>query len=107
MAFGECSAIPDTHFHKYSLQCSIYAVMLMHSHGFDVGDRLYLVRMHKDRHSSQVVHCQDWRSVARSVLQTEHARLIARRRRSVMVSKSPSMKGDVMCEGVAADSSNT
>ena len=37
--FGDCKDIPDTHFHKYSLQCSIYAIMLVHSHGLDVGDR--------------------------------------------------------------------
>ena len=76
--FGECSAIPDTHFHKYSMQCSIYATMLNHSHGIDVGARLYLVRMHVDRRSYQVVHCRDWRSVARSLVQAEHARLMAK-----------------------------
>ena len=105
--FGECSAIPDTHFHKYSLQCSIYAIMLMHSHGFDVGDRLYLVRMHEDRHSYQVVHCHDWRSVARSLLQAEHTRLIAKRSGSVMVSESPIRKDGIMREGVAGHHSNT
>ena len=77
--FGECSAIPDTHFHKYSLQCSIYATMLKHSHGFDVGARLYLVRMHEDRDNYEVVHCHDWRSVAQSLLKAEHARLMSKR----------------------------
>ena len=53
--------------------------MLMHSHGLDVGDRLFLVRMHEDRDSYQVVQCYDWRSVARSLLQVEHTRLMAKR----------------------------
>ena len=75
--FGVCSAIPDTHFHKYSLQCSIYAIMIMHSHGLDVGDRLYLVRMHEDRDDYQLVLCHDWRCVARSLLEAEHSRLLA------------------------------
>ena len=78
--FGHCSDIPDTHFHKYSLQCSIYAIMLMHSHGFDVGDRLFLVRMRVDRDSYEVVQCCDWRPVAQSLLQMEYTRLIAKRR---------------------------
>ena len=76
---GHCWEIPDTHFHRYSLQCSIYATMLMHSHGIDVGDRLFLERMHEDRNNYQIVHCYDWRSVARSLLQVEHTRLMAKR----------------------------
>ena len=79
--FGDCKDIPDTHFHKYSLQCSIYVIMLIHSHGFDVGDRLFLVRMHVDRDSYELVQCCDWRSVAQSLLQTESTRLIAKRRK--------------------------
>ena len=77
--WGYCWEIPDTHFHTYSLQCSIYATMLMHSHGLDVGDRICLVRMHEDRDSYQIVQCYDWRSVARSLLQGEHTRLMAKR----------------------------
>lgn len=74
---GLCSAIPDTHFHKYSLQCSIYAIMIIHSPGLDVGDRLYLVRMHEDRDDYQLIHDRYWRCVARSLLEAEHARLLA------------------------------
>ena len=79
--FGDCKDIPDTHFHKYSLQCSIYAIMLMHSHGFDVGDRMFLVRMHVDRDSYELVQCCDWRRVAQSLLQSEYARLRTKRRK--------------------------
>ena len=74
--FGECSAIPDTRFHRYYLQCSIDAIMLAHSHGLDVGARLYLVRMHEDRDNYQVMHCCDWRPVAQVLLQMEHKRLM-------------------------------
>ena len=55
--------------------------MLMHSHGFDVGDRLFLVRMHVDRDSYELVQCCDWRPVAQSLLQSEYVRLITKRRK--------------------------
>ena len=73
--FGVCWAVPDNKFHKYSLQCSIYALMLQHSHGYDVGRRCFLVRMHSDRANYQIVRCHDWRSVAQSLLEGEHKRL--------------------------------
>ena len=52
---GLCGMILDTHFHRYSLQCSLYAVMLRHSHNIDVGDRMYLVRVHSDRETYELV----------------------------------------------------
>ena len=82
---GECGAIPDTHFHKYSLQCCIYGIMLGHSRGIRVGNRMYLVRVHEDRESYQVVECCDWRPVVLSLLQAEHARLMAKRTQMLMV----------------------
>ena len=72
----ECAAIPDTHYHRYSLQCSLYAEMLAYSYRIDVGDRLYLVRMHADRVSYEIVRCCNWRSVATQVLAAEHRRLL-------------------------------
>ena len=72
---GVCVSIPDTHFHKYSLQCSIYAEMLGQSRGVEVADRMFLVRMHEDRPAFQLVACKDWRGVARSLLNEEYARL--------------------------------
>ena len=49
--------------------------MLQHSHGYDVGRRCFLVRMHSDRVNYQIVRCHDWRSVAHSLLECEHKRL--------------------------------
>lgn len=82
---GECAEIPDTHFHKYSLQCSIYGIMLGHSRGIGVGNRMYLVRVHEDRETYQVVECCDWRPVAQSLLQAEHERLMAKRTEMLVV----------------------
>ncbi len=53
--------------------------MLFRSFGVDVGDRMYLVRMHEDRDSYELVHCRDLRKEALHVLQAEEARLAKRR----------------------------
>lgn len=60
--------IPNTHFHKYSLQLSLYAEMIVGCHGIDVANRLYLVRMHPDLDTFELTHCEDYRSVARQIL---------------------------------------
>ena len=41
--------LPDTHLQKYSLQTSIYNLMLHQTHGIDAGKNMYLLRMHTDR----------------------------------------------------------
>lgn len=79
---GECGVppvaghIPKTHYQSYSLQTSIYNVMLCHSHGIDVEDRMYLLRMHDDRDTYELVKCSDLREEARQALSHEHRRLV-------------------------------
>ena len=68
--------LPDTHFTKYSLQTSIYNLMLAATHGIDVEERMYLVRMQADRDTYELVKCADLRHEARTVLREEHRRLI-------------------------------
>ena len=42
-------SVPDTAFHRYSVQVALYALMLWQTHQLDCGDRLYLFCMHRDR----------------------------------------------------------
>jgi len=72
---GICCDVPDTDYHKYSLQTCLYAAMLKHAHGLDVADRLYLVRVHEDRDDYQLVKCHDWRGKAYDLLDAEYQRL--------------------------------
>ena len=71
--------VPDTHYQHYSLQTSIYNLMLKQTHGskYDVGKRMYLVRMHADRPEHECVPCADLRVEAKQLLDAEHARLVA------------------------------
>lgn len=59
--------VPDTHYQHYSLQTSIYNLMLKQTCGrdYDVGDRMYLVRMHADRAEPEHVLCADLRAEAK------------------------------------------
>lgn len=72
---GPMAHLPDTHFQRYSLQTSIYNLMLMNTHGIDVDDRMYLLRMHADRDSYELVQCRDLRVEAQEALQSEATRL--------------------------------
>ena len=74
---GPMAHLPDTHFQRYSLQTSIYNLMLANTHGVDVGDRMYILRMHADREAYELVQCADLRAEAREALQSEAARLAA------------------------------
>lgn len=82
---GSCQMIPDTKFHKYSLQTSLYSIMLRESAGIDVCNNLYLLRVHKDMpprsngETFQLIHCHDWRSVAQELLDCEFQRLVKER----------------------------
>ena len=67
--------VPDTHYQHYSLQTSIYNLMLRDTHGIDVGDRMYLLRMHSDRAQFERVPCADLRAEAKLLLDAEAARL--------------------------------
>ena len=73
---GPMAHLPDTHFQKYSLQTSIYNLMLLNLHGKDVEDRMYLLRMHADRAAFELVLCRDLRSEAREALRVEEERLV-------------------------------
>ena len=72
---GVAAHLPDAHFWKYSLQTSAYNVMLASSQGVDVGDRMYLLRMHSQQGTYELVQCVDLRDEARAMLEQEHARL--------------------------------
>ena len=67
--------IPNTDFHKYSLQLSLYATMLPECHGIDVEDRLYLVRMHPDLETYELTKCTDYRHEASQILEMMHQQL--------------------------------
>lgn len=68
---GERAAadIAVTDHNKYSFQTSMYAVMLKQSHDIDVGDRLYLVRMHSDRPEYELIRCTDFRAQAAATIE--------------------------------------
>eukprot|EP00966_Prymnesium_polylepis_P036715 852012-Prymnesium_polylepis.1 len=51
--------------------------MLENTHGIDVGDRMYLLRMHGDRNAYELVQCRDLRDEAREALRSEADRLAA------------------------------
>ena len=74
---GAMVHLPDTHYQKYSLQTSIYNLMLLNTHGIDVGDRMYLLRVHADRAAHELVQCRDLRAEAKVALQSEADRLAA------------------------------
>ena len=65
---GPMAHLPDTHYQKYSLQTSMYNLMLLNLHGIDVGDRMYLLRVHADRDAYELVPCRDLREEARAAL---------------------------------------
>ena len=74
-ALPPISHVPDTHYQHYSLQTSIYNLMLRNTTAIDVEDRMFLVRMHVDRLHVEIVKCHDLRTEAKVLLEAEHARL--------------------------------
>ena len=46
---GQLAHLADTYYQKHSLQTSVYNLMLHATHGIDVNNRIYLLRMHADR----------------------------------------------------------
>jgi hypothetical protein len=67
--------IPNTDYHKYSLQLSLYAAMLPECHNIDVEDRLYLVRLHPELHTYELTKCEDYRCEAKQILDMMHETL--------------------------------
>ena len=55
----------------------LYNVMAEQTHGVDCGDRMFLLRMHDDRATYELIQCADLRTEARAVLASESARLHA------------------------------
>lgn len=72
---GVVAHMPDTKHSQYSLQTSIYAHLLRSSHGIDVGDRMYLVRVHDGLDTYELVKCTDLRDEAEDILDDEFNRL--------------------------------
>ena len=72
---GPVAHIDDSTLHKYSLQASLYSVMIKQSHNYETGDRMYLVAIHPDRSSYEIVQCVDLRDEALAILHTEYTRL--------------------------------
>ena len=77
MGLDPISDVPDTPYQHYSLQTSIYNLMLLNTYGIDVEDRMYLLRMHEDRAQFERVQCADLRREARMLLEVERDRLAA------------------------------
>ena len=77
--FGPVSHLPDTDYQRYSLQTSAYNIMLLSTHNIDVGDRMYIVRVHDDRPEYELVKCRDLRVEARAMLDEERDRLVDQR----------------------------
>ena len=48
---------------------SFYNLMLAQTHGIDVHDRMYLLRMHADRDQYEMVQCSDLREEAKVLLE--------------------------------------
>lgn len=71
---GHAACVPDTKFDRFSLQMSFYSVMLKRV-GIDVGDRRYVIRMHKELEEAEVVQTKDYDSVAMKLLEEEEARV--------------------------------
>ena len=75
---GPARCIPDTTHHRYSLQLSLYAKMLLMSYGLNVEDRMYLLRMHCNLNTAELVHCTDLRDVADEILHAEYRSILNR-----------------------------
>jgi hypothetical protein len=76
---GPVSHVPDTAFHKYSLQQSVYALMLEQTHGLRCDGGLFLLRMHAEIETYEMVQCVDMKAEAKALLLHEHTRLLAAR----------------------------
>ena len=76
---GPVSHVPDTAFYKYSLQQSMYELMLEQTHGLRCEGGLYLLRMHAEIETYEMVQCADMKAEAKALLDHEHARLLAER----------------------------
>ena len=53
---------------KFSLQTSLYAEMLLQTHGIDVEDRMFIVRVRDDLDAYDCVKCTNVRAKARALL---------------------------------------
>jgi hypothetical protein len=59
-----------THYSEYSLQLSLYAEMIARTHGWDVGDEMYILRVHgEERAIFQWSKCLNLRAAARLCLE--------------------------------------
>jgi len=63
---GCLEGVPANDFHKYSLQLSIYSVLCEH-HGLHV-DSLFILKLHNDIESYELVQCCDLVQEARAIL---------------------------------------
>lgn len=72
MGKGPMAHFPDIEFYHYSLQQSIYTVMLKACTGIDVTGQCYLLRVHCDLDQYQLIKCDDLIQVAQEVLEAEH-----------------------------------
>jgi hypothetical protein len=73
---GKCGTgllkdVPDTSFWKYSLQLSLYGVMLKRTQGIDVGDRMVILNVHPSCETAQETQAADLRAIATKLLDGE------------------------------------
>lgn len=76
---GPVSHVPETAFHKYSLQQSMYELMLEQTHGLRCEGGLYLLRMHAEIGTYEMVQCADMKAEAKALLEEEDRRMLRER----------------------------
>ena len=76
---GPLKDVPDMPLFRYSLQQSLYALMVEQTHGIACDGGMYLLKMHAEVASYEVVQCRDMRREAAALLEFEIARLLAER----------------------------
>jgi hypothetical protein len=66
---GPMKGKQESNHNIYSLQLSMYSVMIAHSHGWDAGNEIYILRVHgEDRATYQWVKCTDFTKEAVEIL---------------------------------------
>ena len=77
---GPLRHVPANPYHKYSLQLSLYSLMLEETHGVRCQGGLFLIRLHAAYQTFEVVQCCDMREEAKALLDYERERLLSERK---------------------------
>ena len=76
---GPLAHVPDSAYHRYSIQQHLYNLLLEQRHGLRCDGGLYLLRLHAElgEGAYEMVQCPDMRAEALALLQLEEQRLLA------------------------------